>query len=298
MMRVLSLLVATAVIGMAWTTTRAQTSVTRPEATIFAMEAEKVSIQGGVSHTFESGFKDSDLGDISSTSLGMVVTLPIKLNESFRLQTGLAYERFEFGSLQTTTIPDYMQGVSAVIGLEYLIQGKPAFFLRASPGLYFIDSAGSDSFDIPTVFGGAYKFSDNFILLYGATYAGMREYPILPVIGFLWDITEDIQFNLAFPRPGLTYKIDEHMQLSLFAEYRGLSVDTDDDVEDPRFADTELSYRELAGGVSFTYSFNEDIRLSVSAGYTFQRRFRYDSPERSFRSDGAPFVGMIFRGRF
>ncbi len=279
-------------------TTLSQTPVARPEASIFALEAGNFSIQTSVKHTFESDFRDAELGSISSTIIGAVVTLPIDLGNSFRLQTGASYERIEFSNLSTSLIPDQMQGLAAVIGLEYLVNDKPAIFLRASPGVYFIDSASSDSFDIPTSFGGAWRFTDQFMLLYGATYAGFRENPVLPFLGFLWDVTDEIEFNLTFPTPNLTYKFSDSLHFSIIGEYRGLSVDTAGDVADPRYTDTELSYRELAIGTSATYLFNEDTKLTLSAGYTFQRRFRYESPERSIRSDGAPFVGLTLRARF
>lgn len=276
----------------------AQSPVTRPDATIFALQTDAFSLQGTFNHTFESDFTNEALGSQSATTYGVVGTLPIRLTGSLRLLTGVAYERFDFGGSDTPLLPDTMQSVSGVIGLEYLVNGRPAVFVRASPGVYFIDSASSDSFDIPVVAAGAWRFTDSFILLYGATYAGFRDTPVLPVLGFLWNITDEIDLNLTFPRPNLTYKFSDSLHFSVVGEYRGLSVHTAGDVPDPTFRDTELSYRELAAGVAAAYLFTEDHRVQVSAGYTFRRRFEYDSPGRTFRTEGAPYVGVSFQGKF
>lgn len=276
----------------------AQTAVSRPEAATFAFQAEKLSYQSSVRHTFESDFTNPAAGSQSATGIEAALTVPVRLTDWLRLQTGISYERFEFGGGNTPLLPEHMQGVAGVIGVEFLVKGKPAFTLRASPGLYFIDNVSGDSFDIPVVLGGAWRFSESFIGLYGVTYSGFRDYPVLPAVGFLWSVTEAIDVNVTFPSPNITFKLDENWRVAIEGSYRGLAVHTDEDVDDPRFRNTELSYRELAAGVSTTYAFNEDTEVRLSAGWTFQRHFKYDSPETSFRAEGAPYVGVSFRSRF
>lgn len=276
----------------------AQTPASRTNAEIFAIQAERISFQTSTTHTFESDFTNRAAGSQSATLFESALTLPIRLNNSLRLQTGMSYSRAEFGGDSTPLLPGHMQGVAGIIGLEFLVKDQPAFYVRLSPGLYFIDDASGDSFDIPILLGGAWRFSESFIGLYGATYSGFRDIPILPAVGFLWNITDSIDFNLTFPTPNITWKINDNWRLAIEGTYRGISVHTAQDVDDPRFHDTELSYRELAAGLSTTYEFNEDTQLRFAVGWTFQRRFEYDNPETTFRAEGSPYLGISFRARF
>ncbi len=276
----------------------AQTAVSRPDDAIFGLKAERLSFQASATQTFESDFTNRAAGSQSASVFESALTLPVRLNDWLRLQAGVGYSRAEFGGDDTSLLPGHMQGVAGIIGFEFLVKDQPAFFLRTSPGLYFIDDASGDSFDVPVVLGGAWRFSDSFVGLYGVTYSSFRDIPFLPALGFLWNITDTIDFNLTFPTPNITFKIDENWRVAIEGAYRGLSVYTAEDVDDPRFRDTELSYRELAAGISTTYAFTEDTQLRIAAGWTFQRRFEYDDPETSFRAEGAPYVGVSFSARF
>jgi hypothetical protein len=133
-----------------------------------------VNLRSNYSYTFESDFDDESMGALSASRFNATARVPIPLTDNLRLQTGVSYRRLDFDS-SSSLVPDQMQGISALIGLEYLINGQPVAALQAAPGFYFIDDIESDTFNVPTLLYAGWRFSEKFIGIAGATYSGLRE---------------------------------------------------------------------------------------------------------------------------
>ena len=256
------------------------------------VRTEDLTLRADYSYTFDSDFKDSSLGSLSVSKLSTSARLPVPLGERLRLITGLSYRRLDFDS-DSEIIPDQMQGLAALVNFEYLIADQPAIGLLMSPGFYFIDDIEGDSFDVPTIFYASWRFTPSFIGVGGASYSGLRaDNPVIPLAGFIWTITDNIKFNGIFPVASLDFDLSDTTKFSIIGEYSGLKAYTGNGIADEDFRDTALSYSEMRAGVQLGVELSDSASLRVSAGWAFRQEFEFDDPDESFRTDGAPFVGV------
>ena len=261
-------------------------------------ESGAISLRANYSYTFESDFDRASLGSLSLSRFNTTARVPIQLTERLRLQTGATYRRLDFDA-DAGLVPDQMQGLAALVGLEYLINGIPVAGLQAAPGFYFIDDIESDTFNVPTLAYAGWRFSDKFVGIVGATYSGLRDdNKVIPIGGFLWSISDDIKLNAILPVASLDFKIRDDLTVSVIGEYVGFRVHTGDDLDDSSYRDEALKYMELRAGAQVSYEFSDSASLRLSAGWAFRQEFEFEESDDSFRTDGAPFVGISVRKSF
>ena len=256
------------------------------------------TVRADYSYTFDSDFKDSSLGSLSVSKFNVSARLPVTLSDNLRLVTGVSYRRLDFDN-DSSSVPDHMQGMAAILNLEYLIGGKPVIGLLTSPGFYFIDDIEGDSFDVPTILYASWRFTPKFVGIGGAAYSGLRaDNPVIPIAGFIWTISDDVKFNAIFPVASLDFEVSDGVKFSVIGEYTGLKAYSGDDVGDPRYHDTAVSYSEMRAGVQLGLALSESASMRFSAGWAFRQELEFDDPDESFRTDGAPFVGVSYSKSF
>ena len=102
------------------------------------------------------------------------------------LRLGAEWERFSFGLPDHAALPDTLQSVSLVMGLD--MQFSDSIIVRAEgqPGVYDteFDNLGYDNFNLPFLIGGTYIYSPNLQLVLGVSVDIERKYPVIPVADF------------------------------------------------------------------------------------------------------------------
>jgi hypothetical protein len=256
------------------------------------------NVRADYSYTFESDFDDRRLGALSVSRFNALARVPVPLVGNLRLQTGVSYRRLDFAA-DSALVPQQMQGIAALVGLEYLVAGQPAIGVRAAPGFYFIDSIDADSFDVPTIAYAAWRFTPSFIGIGGASYSSMRaDSSVIPIAGFIWTISDDIKFNAILPVASLDFAVSDDVTFSLIGEYVGLRANTGDDLAAPEYRGANVSYSEFRAGVQLGVGLSDTASLQFSGGWAFRQEFEFDSPDESYRTGGAPFVGVSFKKSF
>ncbi len=105
--------------------------------------------------------RDFDENDIL---LRFVLTPRIKLGV---LRLGAEWERFSFGFPDSAPLPDTLQAVSLVLGLDTQLSDSILLRFQAQPGFYGTDNFESQDVNIPFVVGGTYIYSPNLQLVLG-----------------------------------------------------------------------------------------------------------------------------------
>lgn len=252
-------------------------------------------VRAASSYTFEGDFKDESLGKQDAMEVRGSVAAAIPIAEKWKLVLGGRYERFDFGS-SSAPVPDTLQGLAGVVGMEYWIGDQPALFLRSAPGVYSAGDLGDGGFDIPTILAGGYPLTPNFIVIGGVSASLMREYPILPVVGFIWTINDAITLDATLPTPKLTFELSESCSFSFVGNLIGGSFDTADD--DPNYPSTTVDYYDIRSGLELECQPIDNWTFAVQAGWSFQRKFEYDEPSRTVTTKGAPYVGISVAAQF
>jgi len=272
--------------------TDAKTTAPEPEG------AKLWDVTAKTSYVFSSDFDSGDRRLGSQDALGLefraVRRIPIQGDWYFKI--GAQYDRFDFGS-SGAHVPAHLQSVAAVLAIEYLSRGRTGFIFQITPGAYFENDVNAGAFDIPIYAGMAFRLTDNFFLVGGFTAGLLREYPILPALGFVWNVSEQWKINMLVPRPGIIYTPSEKWSFWAGGELVGGAFRTGDS-DEPELRNAVVSYREIRAGVAATWKPCPGAELVLGTGWTFERQFDYHRAGRTFTTEGAPYLNFSVQCSF
>ena len=238
--------------------------------------------------------------DESDTLLRFVLTPRIKLGV---LRLGVEWERFSFSFSDRAPLPDTLQALSLVIGLDTQLSDSILLRLQAQPGFYGTDDFESEDVNVPFVIGGTYIYSPNLQFVLGIGVDVERKYPVLPGGGVRWKIARQWVLDAVLPSPRLEYQLNKDLAL-----YAGGTVkETNFRVEDhfgntrgiPRLNQAVLTYGEIRTGAGADWKVSSVMTLRAETGYQPYRDFDfYRANVRYHQDDGAPYGTISVHGEF
>lgn len=215
------------------------------------------------------------------------------------LRLGAEWERFSFGLPDNAALPDTLQSVSLVMGLD--MQFSDSIIVRAEcqPGVYDteFDNLGWDNFNLPFLVGGTYIYNPNLQLVLGVSVDVERKYPVIPAAGLRWKIAPQWLLDAVLPTPRLQYEMNKDVSLYLGANVKETSYRVDDDFGDangiPRLDHAILTYSEVRTGGGFDWKISRSVTFSGEVGYQPYRDFDFYRAEVRYHQDGGAPYGMI-----
>lgn len=223
----------------------------------------------------------------------------LAFSDRWYFKLGANYHRFDF-STSEAPLDTTLQGIAAIVGIEYVVNGQVGFFIESRPGVYFSDSISGDAFDAPTVAAVAFPVKGNsFFLVAGVSYTGFGNYPVLPVVGFKWIISPEWTLSAYLPEPKLIYSPNDTISFWAGGELTGGSYRTGEHSGGPDKIDHALvNYVELRAGGGVHYQVCSGFKIEAAAGYVFSRRFDYYRAGDAYGLEGAPYVKLGARAEF
>jgi Domain of unknown function (DUF6268) len=232
--------------------------------------------------------------DEQNTILRFVLTPREKIGV---LRLGLEWERFSFGFPSRTPLPNTLQELSAVIGLDMQISDSILMRVEAQPGFYGTNNFDSDQVNAPFIAGGTYIYNTNLQFVVGVSIDVEREYPVIPAAGFRWKLARQWVANIVMPTPRLEYQAAKDVTLYAGANIKQTNLRVDDDFgtnhNNPRLDHAVLSYSEVRGGIGIDWKISSILILSAEAGYQPYRDFDFYRAEVRFHEDGSAPYGML-----
>lgn len=132
----------------------------------------------------------------------------------------------------------------------------------------------SSAFRIPSRYFLINRHNDKWTFVGGvAVYPDSIDFPVLPILGFIYKPNDNLTFNLVADRPNITYQVND--KLSFFVE-GGAALDTEFEVAKDDRKGVVLQYDETHVGGGLTYNINKYIGASVTCGGVFGRTLQYD----------------------
>ena len=244
---------------------------------------------------------------ISETDLSIEYGRRFHLFGHVYLRVAAAYDRFDF-SATDAPIPTSLQTLGGVVALEYVQQGEVGAFFRTAPGLYYsnIDQISRGNFNVPFSLGAVLPIGKKVYVLIGAETNILSKYPVLPVIGVIWLITDHLRVMGREPDPQLVYSVNEQLDLFVGAELDGGSYKRDDNPDyrglNRRFSGAVLDYSEvrLGGGATYSPFKKLDLDIDFAGGWDLGQNFdfyRGDST-KEFKTRGAPYARLSLTTKF
>jgi hypothetical protein len=238
--------------------------------------------------------------DESDILLRFVLTPRIKLGV---LRLGAEWERFSFGFPDRAPLPDALQAVSLVLGLDTQLSDSILLRFQAQPGFYGTDHFESQDVNIPFVVGGTYIYSPDLQFVLGIGVDIERRYPVLPGGGIRWKIARQWVLDAVLPSPRLEFQFNKDLTFYAGGTLRETNFRVDDRFGTtrgiPRLNQAVLTYGEVRVGAGADWKVSSVITLSAEAGYQPYRDFDFYRADVHYHHEGgAPYGTVSVHGEF
>jgi hypothetical protein len=273
------------------------------------------SFDGGV-QTKQGNLRLGDATNINS-HFNYVVSPQVK--DGVLLRFGIDGERDSFGLSNGMPLPNTLESLNAVIGVDLALTDKILFRAELHPGVY-TDGVNitSDDIDVPVQFGATYLYSKNLQLILGGEIDLKSDIPFIIVPGVRWQFADQWVLSLIPPKPQLQYQFSKALTLYVGADIIAGTYHLNDNFGtnhgmttvpgQPSLNDKIVDFNEDRVGVGATWKFRPNLSLDVSTGYVVYREFDVHKNEIGFGEhsttfhenigDGAPYGEIGISGSF
>jgi hypothetical protein len=241
-------------------------------------------------------------GELSLSRFDFSVSGRVPLKAGMTLIPGVAYSHTTLDTSAGVPLPGSVQELSLSLGVRGALAQKWVYLVALRPGFYGQKLVG-DSFNAPLFLAAFYRQSETLTWTFGVTANSFNDNPVMPVIGVQWKFAPDWQFDVGFPRTGVSYKVDSNLTVrgGLSVLGGGYRITENLGVPAPgiaRLNNTFLDLTEIRLGAGLAYKFKGGLELDLDAGVTTLRRFEY--PDRNFRlnSDNVGWLSVSLNHRF
>ena len=240
--------------------------------------------------------------DESNTFIKFVLTPRTKLGV---LRLGVEYEQFSFGLSDGAPIPNTLQSVAAVVGIDTQISDSVLLRVEAMPGVYSeAFRPGSTNFNMPFVIGGTYIYNPNLQIVLGVSVDIDRKYPVLPGGGIRWKFQPQWVLNAVLPTPRLEYELNKSVTVYVGADLKETNFRVGDRFGSthgfPQLNHAVLTYSEVRVGAGVDWKLTNWLSIDAEGGYQPYRSFDFYRADIRFKEDGsgAPYGMISFHGAF
>jgi hypothetical protein len=265
------------------------------------------SAEYSISETYvgEAGVKrgNQNVSSFDEDDLVMryVLTPRIKLGV---LRIGAEWERFWFGFPKNSPLPDTLQSISLVLGLDTQLSDSILLRVEAQPGMYNTGVASlSDDFNMPFIAGGTYIYNPSLQFIAGVSVDVERKYPVIPAAGLRWKISRQWIANASLPTPRIEYEWNKNLMLYAGGEIKETNFRVTDDFGDrqgrPQLNHAVLTYSEVRAGGGCEWKILPQLKVTLEAGYQPYRTFDfYRTNIRYHQNEAAPYGMVELHGAF
>jgi hypothetical protein len=244
-----------------------------------------------------------NIGSVDEWSTDLKWVISPQVTKNLLLRLGAEWQRLSFGVSDHAVVPNVLQKVNALIGLDYQLTDQ--WLLRADlqPGVYsdFQDVSWRDV-DAPLLMGAAYLVNSDLQWFFGVRVDLRSQYPALPALGVRWRFADQWTLNLMLPNPQLEYDLSDKLKayLSIGAEFGTFTVGDHfgSDRGRPDLNHAVLDYFEVRVGPGVAWKIRPSVTLEAEGGCMVYRRFDFFDQDRVLRSDPAPYVRVLCHIQF
>lgn len=266
-------------------------------------EASKFEIESEVGYVAPSEFTGSvDAGKISTLNAKLNVKHTLYSSRQYTLRLRTSVDAFWFDLKDSAGVtPNQFTNLGIGLGGDYRFADAYQLTAEFVPKFSF-GEAGSGDFTYSAILAIGRKFSDRLLGIAGVLVQPDFEFPVIPVAGFIWKISDEWTFNATFPRGSIVYSPSERWEfLGLVqlktGDYR-TPGDFAKDSERNDLGNDWLSYMDVQVGVGVNYKVCKGFKVGVQTGASVYRQFEFDSADFDIEGDPAPFVSVGVTSRF
>ena len=278
-------------------------SVTAP-ATDNVPISQEFDVEGGYDSPSEFKRGNARIGGVDNVYSHANYVISPQVQDGVLLRFGADAERNSFGLPSNALLPNTLQSVNAVIGVDYALSEQILVRAELHPGIYsdFVEVTGSD-FDMPVQIGGTYLWNKDFQIIFGVQIDLKSNIPIIGLPGFRWQFADKWVLSAIPPRPQLQYELSKAVTLYAGAEILGGTYHLNDEFgtnhgggNNTKLNGNIADYGEFRVGVGSTWKFTPNLSLDVSGGYVPYREYDLHHDHIGFDDQNTVFHNNIGSG--
>lgn len=239
-------------------------------------------------------------GRSRTLTAGFSVLTPLMDTGRAMWDTGFEWKRMEFSYHVEPGSPGALQMMNVPLGASWELGEVTTLGVQIKPGIYSDNyDLGLSDVNVPTGIRLFHEHHPDLLWMIGLQFDPWHEIPVIPDIGFRWRFWYDFVLDARLPNPRLEYDLSDRWTTFAGFEWRGGTYRVSRNIVAggglPGTDNSTLTYRDLrvGGGFRFTWDDEEENYVSVSAGYSFQRRINYDRGGQTLKAGGAPYVRLV-----
>ena len=216
---------------------------------------------------------------------------------AFLVQGGFEYQHMGYGVPNDVLVPDRLDMLAGIIGIDFRWSKKDLLHIEGRPGLYTdFRGSGSNAFNCPLDVGYTRVVSNTFQWVAGFSLNTWRASRLLGAAGFRWQVNDRWKLKFYLPAPDIEYSARPDLTLTFGADVRGETYRVG-----PHFGDTRgapalnsalVDYQELRVGPGFSWNVKPFIEINCMAGYMVGRQYDFYNNGPKLNGSGAPFVSL------
>jgi opacity protein-like surface antigen len=263
-------------------------------------ELDAVYSYVGDAHTRGAGLKS---GEIDEQSADVKYVVSPQVNKDLLLRLGVEWQRFSFDVPDHAAVPRLLQQASGVLGFDYQIADEWLMRVETEPGIYGdFQNINWRDFDSPLVIGGIYLASADVQWFLGLRVDVRCEYPVLPVAGVRWKLSDEWTLNFMLPNPRVEYEVNDRLTLyaggGIEAGTFATSETFGSDHGEPKLDGAIVDFFEFRLNAGASWKLTPTVTVEAEAGYMPYREFDFSKPDIDVRSYNAPYGQIACHARF
>jgi len=258
-----------------------------------------LSLESSYTAARRTRFRGSDFADSDAFNASLSLRTRVPLSGGWAIPLELRSQNIWLGSASGVPVPDRINTLQIGTGLSYRPDASWMFTLHLTPTLYKFNEIGGNDVGLSGGFLALWRYSPALKLMFGLMVAPDSDLKVLPIAGFDWAINDRLDLSLLFPKPRLSYRIDENLRV-----YTGFDLNMatfrardsfGNSVGDPRYHDALGNYRDIRFGAGVGYRFNRTASLEADAGYSINRQITYRRIDESVYFAPAPYARLALK---
>lgn len=227
-----------------------------------------------------------------------------ELTEKTTLRFGGTWQRFSFGLPQTVPLPNALQSVSALIGVDRKFSDQWSMRLDVEPGIYSdFQDISFDDINAPVLVGFSYSVNDDLRWFFGFSADARRDIPVLPGAGVRWKFADQWTLMFILPKPRIEYELNEALKVYFGGEIKAgtyqVAKNFGNQFNRSNLNNAAVDFTEFRIGPGLSWKFLPGMRLEVEGGYMPYREFNFHEANVSVvSSQGAPYGQVAIKASF
>lgn len=249
----------------------------------------------------EFGGRQFGESDAFNASLALSAFWP--LSEKWSIPFELQSQHLSLGALAGVPLPHTINTLEFGLGLGYRPNDRWMFMFRVNPAFYKFEDVGGNDIGFSGGLMAEWQHSPSFKWMFGVMWQPNNTMPVIPLVGFEWQINDQWELLMTFPKPRLVYSVTDRlklhagMDLILGTTFR--SSDTlGTSIGLPQYNDALGSYSEVRLALGAGYQVTKSLSLEAEGGYAISRDIEYQDIDNKVTFDPTPYVRIGLRFEF